>query len=280
MTELEEHVEALTIAGNDSDGSAGMPADLHTFYALGVYGMGLLTSAVAGNSKGIFAQELMPIDFINRQFQVLNDDYVIKASKTGMLGTKEVIDAVAENIKKYKMPNIVVDPVISTKHGATLLKDEAYQAFLDELIPLATIITPNFYEAQRLTELELANDDEIRQAAQMLQNMGAKNVLIKGKHTGDEAEVRDYLLLEDSSELWLSKPYFETTRVNGTGDTLSAAITAELAKGNDIKSAVEIAKDFTYYAISHPIKVGSLYGPINHGSAQKKYEEEQKKQQN
>ena len=278
MTELEEHAEALTIAGNDSDGSAGMPADLHTFYALGVYGLGLLTSAVAGNSKGIFAQELMPVGFINRQFQVLNDDYVIKASKTGMLGSKDVIHAVAENLKKFKMPNIVIDPVIITKPGATLLEDEAYQTFLDELVPLATIITPNFYEAQKLSEIELNTDDDIRKAAQILQNMGAKNVLIKGKHTGDEAEVRDYLLLEDSSEIWLSKPYFETNRINGTGDTLSAAITAELAKGNDIKSAVEIAKDFTYYAISHPIKVGSLYGPINHGAAQKDYEE--KGQQN
>ncbi|QNQ81228.1 bifunctional hydroxymethylpyrimidine kinase/phosphomethylpyrimidine kinase [Lactobacillus sp. PV034] len=275
MTELEEHAEALTIAGNDSDGSAGMPADLHTFYALGVYGLGLLTSAVAGNSKGIFAQQLMPVDFINRQFQVLNDDYVIKASKTGMLGSKEVIHAVAENLKKFKMQNIVVDPVITTKHGATLLEDEAYQTFLDELIPLATIITPNFYEAQKLAEIELNNDDDIRKAAQILQNMGAKNVLIKGKHTGDESEVRDYLLLEDSSEIWLSKPYFETNRVNGTGDTLSATIAAELAKGNDIKNAVEIAKDFTYYALSHPIKVGTLYGPINHGAAQKDYENKQ-----
>lgn len=260
---------ALTIAGNDSDGSAGMPADLHAIYACGVYGMGLMTAAVAGNSTGIYAQEVMPIDFIDKQFQVLNDDFTINATKTGMLANKEVIQVVAKNLKKYKMPNIVLDPVIITKHGATLLADDAYQAFLDELLPLATIITPNYYEAQKLTELALKDDEEIKQAAHKLQKMGAKNVLIKGKHVGDHPEVRDYLLLADGSEHWLSKPYFKTDRVNGTGDTLSAVIAAELAKGNSVENAVKIAKDFTYEAISHPINVGSKFGPINHLQAQK-----------
>lgn len=263
-----QHIEALTIAGHDSDGSAGMPADLHAFYARDVYGMGLLTAAVAGNSRGIFAQQLMPIDFIQKQFDVLQADFDIKAVKTGMLANKDIIHVVAENLKNYKFQNIVLDPVIITKHGATLLADDAYQAFLDELLPLATIITPNFYEAQKLTGLELKDKEEIKKGAQMLQNMGAKNVLLKGKHDGQENEVSDYLLLADSSDEWLSKPYFETDRVNGTGDTLSAVIAAELAKGTPIKKAVEIAKDFTYEAISHPIKVGSKWGPINHLAAQ------------
>lgn len=266
----QKQIQALTIAGHDSDGSAGMPADLHAFYARGVYGMGLMTANVAGNSKGIFAQQLMPVNFIQKQFDVLNDDtYEIGATKTGMLANKEIIDVVAENLKKYKMKNIVLDPVIITKHGATLLADDAYQAFLDELLPLATIITPNFYEAQKLTGLELKNDDEIKRGAQMLQNMGARNVLLKGQHDENSTEVSDYLLLEDSSEEWLTKPYFKTDRVNGTGDTLSAVIAAELAKGNDIKTAVKIGKDFTYEALSHPIDVGSTYGPINHMAAQK-----------
>lgn len=266
-----EHVEALTIAGHDSDGSAGMPADLHAFYACGVYGMGLLTAAVAGNSQGIFAQQLMPLDFIQKQFDVLNDDFKIQAVKTGMLANKEIIDVVAENLKKYKMKNIVLDPVIITKHGATLLEADAYQAFLDELLPLATIITPNFFEAQKLTGLDLKDDNEIIQGAKKLQAMGVKNVLIKGKHhDDDQSEVKDYLLLEDGTSQWLSKPYFKTDRVNGTGDTLSAVIAAELAKGTNIKTAVEIAKDFTYEAISHPITVGTKYGPINHWAAEKK----------
>lgn len=264
-----QFTQALTIAGHDSDGSAGMPADLHAFYARGVYGMGLLTAAVAGNSKGIFAQQLMPADFIEKQFKVLNDDFDISAVKTGMLANKEIIDIVAKNLKKYHMKNIVLDPVIITKHGATLLEEDAYQAFLKQLVPMATIITPNFFEAQKLTNLQLKNDQEIREGAKILQNLGAQNVLLKGNHPKDATEVTDYLLLADGSEHWLTKPYIATNRVNGTGDTLSAVIAAELAKGNDIKSAVKIAKNFTYEAIAHPIEVGSKWGPINHLEAQK-----------
>ena len=134
---------------------------------------------------------------------------------------------------------------------------------------MATISTPNIFEAQNLTGLDLKNEAEIKEGAKKLQKMGVKNVLIKGSHHNDtQTEVKDYLLLEDNSEEWLTKPYFKTDRVNGTGDTLSAVIAAELAKGNDIKTAVKIAKDFTYEAISHPINVGSKYGQINHLAAQ------------
>ena len=197
--------------------------------------MGLLTAAVAGNSQGIFAQQLMPLDFIQKQFDVLNDDFKIKAVKTGMLANKDIINVVAKNLEHYQMQNIVLDPVIITKHGATLLADDAYQAFLKKLVPFATIITPNFFEAQKLTGLELKNESEIKQGAKMLQKMGAKNVLIKGSHHNDKQ---------------------------------TAVIAAELAKGNDVKTAVKIAKDFTYEALSHPINVGAKYGPINHLAAQ------------
>lgn len=268
MTEQAEPI-AVTIAGNDSDGSAGMPADLHSFYARNVYGMGLLTAAVAGNSKGIFAQEVMPIDFIQKEFDVLNDDFTIQASKTGMLANKEVIKVVAKNLKHYNMGKIVLDPVIITKHGASLLDDDAYQTFLNELMPLATIITPNFYEQQKLTGLELNTPEEVERGAKILQDMGAKNVLMKGRHDhADQKEVTDMLLTEDGSIHYFSKPFFKTDRVNGTGDTLSAVITAELAKGTSIIDSVKIAKDFTYEAISHPIIVGSKFGPINHMKAQ------------
>ena len=124
---------AVTIAGNDSDGSAGMPADLHAFYDRDVYGMGLMTAAVAGNTTGIFAQQIMPVEFIQKQFDVLNDDFKISAAKTGMLANKEIIDCVADNLEKYDMGKIVLDPVIITKHGATLLDDNAYQTFFARL---------------------------------------------------------------------------------------------------------------------------------------------------
>lgn len=263
---------AVTIAGNDSDGSAGMPADLHAFYDRDVYGMGLMTAAVAGNTTGIFAQQIMPVEFIQKQFDVLNDDFKISAAKTGMLANKEIIDCVADNLEKYDMGKIVLDPVIITKHGATLLDANAYQTFLDRLLPLADVITPNFYEQQKLTGMKLENKEEIHAGAKKLQEMGAKNVLMKGRHDADQAEVTDTLLTEDGSFHEFTKPQFKTDRVNGTGDTLSAVITAELAKGKSIIDAVKIGKDFTYEAISHPINVGSKWGPINHWAAEDKVE--------
>ena len=265
---------AVTIAGNDSDGSAGMPADLHAFYDRGVYGMGLMTAAVAGNTTGIFAQQIMPVDFIQKQFDVLNDDFKISAAKTGMLANKEIIDCVADNLEKYDMGKIVLDPVIITKHGATLLDDDAYQTFLDRLLPLADVITPNFYEQQKLTGMKLENKEEIHAGAKKLQEMGAKNVLMKGRHDANQAEVTDILLTEDGNFHEFTKPHFKTDRVNGTGDTLSAVIAAELAKGKSIIDAVKIGKDFTYEAISHPINVGSKWGPINHWAAEDKVEQQ------
>lgn len=267
MTDQNQKI-AVTIAGNDSDGSAGMPADLHSFYARGVYGMGLLTAAVAGNTKGIFAQQVMPLDFIQKQFDVLADDFTINAAKTGMVADSKVMNVVADNLEKYDFGKIVIDPVISTKHGNTLMDDDSYNTFINRLVPLADIITPNFYEQKKLTGL-----DEVKKGAKMLQDMGAKNVLMKGRHDGEQTEVTDLLLTEDGKFHTFTKPYFKTDRVNGTGDTLSAVIAAELAKGNDLIDSVKIAKDFTYEAISHPIAVGSKFGPINHLAAQKNEKE-------
>ncbi|MGN1271580.1 MAG: bifunctional hydroxymethylpyrimidine kinase/phosphomethylpyrimidine kinase, partial [Lactobacillus sp.] len=136
MTDQNQKI-AVTIAGNDSDGSAGMPADLHSFYARGVYGMGLLTAAVAGNTKGIFAQQVMPLDFIQKQFDVLADDFTINAAKTGMVADSKVMNVVADNLEKYDFGKIVIDPVISTKHGNTLMDDDSYNTFIKRLVPLA-----------------------------------------------------------------------------------------------------------------------------------------------
>ncbi len=265
---MKKQVIAVTIAGNDSDGSAGMPADLHSFYARGVYGMGLLTAAVAGNTTGIYAQQVMPLDFIQKQFDVLADDFDIKAAKTGMVANSDVMNLVADNLEKYNFGKIVIDPVISTKHGNTLMDEDSYNTFIKRLVPLADIITPNFYEQRKLTGLELNDLDEVKKGAKMLQKMGAKNVLMKGRHDGNEKEVTDLLLTEDGEFHTFTKPLFKTDRVNGTGDTLSAVIAAELAKGNSLLDSVKIAKDFTYEAISHPIVVGSKFGPINHLAAQ------------
>ncbi|HJA73262.1 MAG TPA: bifunctional hydroxymethylpyrimidine kinase/phosphomethylpyrimidine kinase [Candidatus Limosilactobacillus faecipullorum] len=262
--------QALTIAGHDSDGSAGMPADLHAFFADGVYGHGILTAAVAGNSHGIYASQVMPANFIAKQFEVLTADFNIQAAKTGMLANDDVINVVADQYSKASFGPLVVDPVIITKHGAMLLDESAYELFRERIIPLAAVLTPNFFEAQKLTERELKDDEAIVEAAKELQQMGAQNVIIKGQHQPGQVEpVRDFVLLADGEEFWLSQKYVATDRVNGTGDTYSAIITAELAKGVAVKQAVIKANHFVHTAIQNELTVGHQYGPINHWAGMK-----------
>lgn len=265
----QQNIQALTIAGHDSDGSAGMPADLHAFFADGVYGHGILTAAVAGNSYDITAQQVMPKEFIAEQFHQLARDFTIGAAKTGMLANDDVIDVVVDNYDEQTFGPLVVDPVIITKHGAMLLAQSAYERFRERIIPLATVITPNFYEAQKLAEMTIGNRQDQLTAAHRLQEMGAKNVVVKGAHS-DTAQntVDDLVLLEDGNHSWMSKPYIKTSRLNGTGDTFSAIIAAELAKGQDVASAVRRAKDAVYAAIAHPLTIGHQFGPINHWAAQ------------
>lgn len=266
-----QDIQALTIAGHDSDGSAGMPADLHAFFADGVYGHGILTAAVAGNSYDITAQQVMPKEFIEEQFHQLAKDFTIGAAKTGMLANDDVINVVADNYRPEAFGPLVVDPVIITKHGAMLLAQSAYELFRERIIPLATVITPNFYEAQKLTETTIQNRQDQLRAAQQLQELGAKNVVIKGSH-GDTVQdsVDDLALLENGHHFWMSKPFIKTSRLNGTGDTFSAIIAAELAKGQDVATAVQRAKDAVYAAIANPLLVGHKFGPINHWAAQAK----------
>ena len=224
---VNQQVQAVTIAGHDSDGSAGMPADLHAFFVDGVYGHGLLTAAVSGNSYGIEAAQVMPKDYIAQEFKTLSADFKISAAKTGMLANDDVINVVADQYAKVDFGPLVVDPVIITKHGAMLLEQSAYELFRERIIPLATVITPNFYEAQKLTGLELKDTQEMFAAAEKLQKMGAKNVVVKGEHNdATQKEVVDVVLLEDGSKFEMSKPFFDTTHVNGTGDTFSGIISA------------------------------------------------------
>ncbi|WP_461214261.1 bifunctional hydroxymethylpyrimidine kinase/phosphomethylpyrimidine kinase [Lacticaseibacillus sp. GG6-2] len=264
-----EFPQVSTIAGVDSDGSAGAEADLHSFFMRGTYGTLVLTSAVSGNSYGIHDSFVMPEAFIDHQFDDLAADLHIRAAKTGMLANSSVIRTVVKNLKKYDFGPLVLDPVISTKHGNMLLETEAFETLKAELIPMAFIITPNFYEAEHLTGLKLNDEAAIKEAAQRIHAMGAKNVMIKGRHDSDEqTTVRDYILLEDGKSFWLEGKYYPTTRKNGTGDSLSAVITAELAKGQDIESAIRIAKVFVDTAIANEIPVGHKFGPINHWANQ------------
>ena len=250
-----EHIEALTIAGNDSDGSAGMPADLHSFYARGVYGMGLLTAAVAGNSQGIFAQQLMPLDFIQKQFDVLNDDFKIKAVKTGMLANKDIIDVVAKNLKHYQMQNIVLDPVMVATSGAKLIEDDAIAALTSKLFPLATVITPNMPETQALCELaveqgadaidyengeNISSENDMVTAGHLLAGHFGCAVLVKGGHGTQDAS--DVLVEPSGKVTWFRARRIDNPNTHGTGCTLSSAIASHLALGETLPEAVNSAK--------------------------------------
>ncbi len=260
-----EFPQAVTIAGSDSDGSAGMQADLHTFFRRKVYGASILLACVAGNSYGIHAAVDLPEDFIDTEFKALADDYKIRAAKTGMISDSKIIRNVIRNYKKYDFGPLVVDPVITTKHGNVLLEKEAYKTLRDELIPLATVITPNFFEAQKLAEMDIKSKDDYVTAAKKLQSLGAKNVVLKGSHDDPkQTTVSDYILLESGKGFWLTGKFFDTERKNGTGDSLSACIAAELAKGKDVETAARIAKKFVDAAIEDQLPVAHKVGPINH----------------
>lgn len=259
-----EFPQAMVIGGSDSDGSAGIEADLHSFFMRGVYGTVALTAAVAGNSYGIHDSVTLPLPFIAKEFEVLADDLKIKATKTGMLADAELIDTVADNLEKYDFGKLVLDPVIVTKHGALLMEADAFNTLKKRLIPLADVMTPNFYEAEHLVDRKLTSKDDIITAAKELQDLGAKNIMIKGQRSADLDTVDDYVLLEDGKSFWLPAPFFDTDRRNGTGDTVSAVIAAELAKGSDVESAIRTARAFVSEAIMHPIEVGHKFGPINH----------------
>ncbi|HAT54600.1 MAG TPA: bifunctional hydroxymethylpyrimidine kinase/phosphomethylpyrimidine kinase [Lactobacillus sp.] len=260
-----EFPQVVTIAGSDSDGSAGLQADLNTFFTRHVYGMSIVTACVAGNSYGIQASTSMPTEFIDQQFTSLAADFNIRAAKTGMLADATLIENVVANYQRVDFGPLVVDPVIVTKHGAMLLETAAFETLREKLVPLATVITPNFYEAQKLANMVIESDDDMVTAAHKLHAMGAKNVMIKGKHSDEsQTEVRDLVLLEGGDHFWLSAPYVHTDRVNGTGDSLSACITAELAKGKSVKAAITIAKQYVNTSIANQIKVGHKFGPINH----------------
>lgn len=257
--------QVLTIAGSDSDGSAGAQADLKTFMARKTYGMSILTAAVAGNSYGISAMHILPVDFIDAQFKAIAEDFKVSAFKTGMLADTPTIESVVNNLNQVDFGFFVLDPVIITKHGAMLLEESAYQTLITKLFPLANLVTPNFYEAEKLADMKIKNDDDMITAAKKLQSLGVKNILLKGSHQDStQQEVTDLLLLENGDITWLTEDYIRTDHVNGTGDTLAACIVSEIAKGKSIKESVQIAKKFTHEAIKKGIDVGHKFGPINH----------------
>jgi hydroxymethylpyrimidine/phosphomethylpyrimidine kinase len=252
---------ALTIAGSDSSGGAGIQADLKTFAAFGVYGASVITALTAQNTVGVRAIAEVSPDFIAQQIDAVIEDLEVGAAKTGMLARVPVIEAVAERLRAHPLPYLVVDPVMVSTSGDALLEPEATACLREQIIPLATLLTPNLREAEVLTGRPVTNPAQMRDAARALLDTGAHAVLVKGGHlSGDAIDV-----LYDGREFReYSAPQIVTRNTHGTGCTLSAAITACLARGFSLDEAVAAAKRYVTRAISTAPGIGHGAGPVNH----------------
>jgi hydroxymethylpyrimidine/phosphomethylpyrimidine kinase len=256
---------ALTIAGSDSGGGAGIQADLKTFHQLGVYGMSVITVLTAQNTLGVQGVYPQTADCIREQLHSVLSDIGVDAMKTGMLYSAEIIEETASYLSSATKPQLVVDPVMFAKGGTPLLKQEAMNALRTRLLPLATVVTPNLPEACALADVpEIHYADEMESVARRLHQLGPKYVLLKGGHL-KEGEAVD--LLYDGEQMYrFTSERIPTKHTHGTGCTLSAAITAELAKGKGILEAVEIGKQFITAAIQHALPLGGGIGPTHHGA--------------
>lgn len=256
--------QVLTIAGSDSGGGAGIQADIKTFQERGVFGTSVITAVTAQDTLGVHGTYKVALEGVQKQLDAIFSDFDIKAMKTGMLIDGNYMTLIANTLELYPEIPLVVDPVMVAKGGVSLMENKAVAAMRERILPLVTLLTPNMPEAEALVGQDIKTDDDIKQAAKLLQKMGIKNVLIKGGHSNNNECARDYLLMENGKERWYESPWIITKDTHGTGCTLSACITAELAKGKPLEEAVEIGKDFIQAAISHPINVGHGHGPTNH----------------
>ncbi|MBZ8135294.1 bifunctional hydroxymethylpyrimidine kinase/phosphomethylpyrimidine kinase [Afifella sp. IM 167] len=260
---------ALTIAGTDPSGGAGIQADLKTFSALGVYGATVMTALVAQNTRGVQAIHDVPPDFIAKQIDAVYSDLDVDATKIGMLSRPEVIEVVAAGLKRWQPGPVVLDPVMVAASGDPLIADEAVETLRDVLFPLADVITPNLMEAARVLGEEKAESaaDMVRQA-EALMRFGPGAVLLKGGH-GDGAESAD-LLMSAEGPKWLSAPRIDTKNTHGTGCTLSSALAASLAKGMSLPAAFAEAKAYIQQALAAAdrLQIGHGHGPVHHFFAQ------------
>ncbi|HRI88879.1 MAG TPA: bifunctional hydroxymethylpyrimidine kinase/phosphomethylpyrimidine kinase [Candidatus Hydrogenedentes bacterium] len=253
---------ALTIAGSDSGGGAGIQADLKTFAALKVYGMSAITSVTAQNTVGVAGVHDVPAAFVARQIEMVVEDIGVDAAKTGMLSNAEIVLAVADAVKRLGIGNLVVDPVMVAKSGDALLQTEAQHALKSALLPLAHVVTPNLPEAEALTGEKIADMEGMKAAAVALYAMGPRHVVIKGGHLAG-AEAID-LLYDGVAFQTFSASRIDTKNTHGTGCTFSAAIAALLAKGHSVVASVEGAKAYLTKAIRHALPLGKGHGPLMH----------------
>ncbi len=259
---------ALTIAGSDCSGGAGLQADLKTFTVLGVYGMSVVTAVTAQNTSGVSALQLLSIDLIQKQIDAVVSDIPPNAFKTGMLGSAAIISAVAASIQKHALDNYVCDPVVFSKSGDQLLDPSAIHVYRQELLPLATIVTPNRAEAAMLANMNLEDLHSlasVKKAAEKILRSGARSVVIKGVNGGGPAasDTITDLFYDGDRFLEFTAKRLTTKNTHGSGCTFSAILTALLAEGVELHMAVDNARSFISQAIQHHVKLGQGIRPVN-----------------
>jgi hydroxymethylpyrimidine/phosphomethylpyrimidine kinase len=253
---------ALTIAGSDSGGGAGIQADLKTFAAHGVFGTSAITAVTAQNTLGVTRFEALPADFVTAQIEAVMSDIGADAAKTGMLANAAVVEAVAAAVEALDIPWLVVDPVMIAKSGDRLVDDEALGAMRTELFPLAFLITPNIPEAETLAGMRITSDDDRREAARRIHALGCPHVVIKGGHLPDD-RIRD-LLFDGERFTEFTADRIPGTHTHGTGCTFAAAVTAHLARGTPLVEAIPEAQQYIAGAIRHAPGIGRGHGPMDH----------------
>jgi len=256
---------ALTIAGSDPSGGAGIQGDLKTFHAHGVYGMAVITALTVQNTRGVTGVHDVPPAFVAAQLEAVLSDMPVGAAKTGMLSVTETIESVAAVLARQRVPFLVVDPVMAATSGDALLRDDAVGALVERLFPLATIVTPNLPEAERLTDIAIESPEDMRRAAARLREMGAAAVLLKGGHLPGNQMID--LLHAEGAFHEFSDPRIDTEHTHGTGCALAAGIAAQLARGADLTEAVGRARAFVRRGLERAVVLGRGRSPINHLAA-------------
>ena len=259
----------LTIAGSDCSGGAGIQADIKTITAHGLYAMSAITALTAQNTTGVYGIMESSADFLKNQLDCIFSDIYPDAIKIGMLNSEKIVRVVGDVLRKYEARNIVLDPILVSSSGRLLLEEAAIPAMIEELFPLATVITPNIPEAEVLSGMKagsITNGDQMENAARRLLEMTTAAVLVKGGHLNESA--RDLLCYEENGcrqYLWFSEQKLITNNTHGTGCTLSSAIAAGLAKDFTVRNAVGWAKQYVTGAIQEDLEIGHGAGPLNHG---------------
>lgn len=254
--------QALTIATSDSGGGAGIQGDIKAMHANGVFALSVLVAVTAQNTRTVTAIHPLPLDLIDAQLDAVFDDFAIGAVKTGMLYSSEIVRRVARRLRERKPPHLVVDPVMISKSGVDLLKPDAVEALIGELLPLAGLVTPNVAEAERLTGLTITSLNDAKAAAEAVFRLGPRAVLLKGGHLAG-APATD-VLYDGATWTILEGEWIDTTSTHGTGCTYSAAIAAHLSRGAPLAEAVRRSKRYVTEAIRHGLAIGHGSGPTHH----------------